>query len=324
MLLALLLTLVAAALLLLVYLFNPILPGTVYVWFSAAWIGLTAGVCARILLGDRGYLSRILIALPALVLGFMIFVVGSMLLNLLTPAGAGIDLSGAAPSELGIAWSPQLIFGALFVLLSSWSWRLGVRPGRRTRVKPTGSPSKAKPRLKKSPGSKTKSKTRVKTKASAAKVKRESSSRNAKVTKKKTNKKSTGTRRVYKPASRTKTVKPRPAAPAVVRRGFWAARIAGVRAATRDIFKGGTKNWKRAPSSAALRVRPGDPKKLARRKRIKGNNVNISSVVEHRCPYCLEEVLVNDPRGVRICPVCGTRHHRDCWNVTGTCQVPHE
>jgi hypothetical protein len=44
---------------------------------------------------------------------------------------------------------------------------------------------------------------------------------------------------------------------------------------------------------------------------------------EHRCPYCLETVAYNDPRGVEICPVCHTHHHADCWEVTGVCQVPH-
>lgn len=44
---------------------------------------------------------------------------------------------------------------------------------------------------------------------------------------------------------------------------------------------------------------------------------------EHRCPYCLEIVIENDPRGVRVCPICHTYHHADCWDVTGTCQVPH-
>jgi hypothetical protein len=44
---------------------------------------------------------------------------------------------------------------------------------------------------------------------------------------------------------------------------------------------------------------------------------------EHRCPYCLQEVKVNDPRGVKICKVCGAWHHKDCWNITGHCQVPH-
>jgi len=45
--------------------------------------------------------------------------------------------------------------------------------------------------------------------------------------------------------------------------------------------------------------------------------------MEHRCPFCLEVIERNDPRGVRICSICHTHHHADCWAVTGTCQVPH-
>jgi hypothetical protein len=52
--------------------------------------------------------------------------------------------------------------------------------------------------------------------------------------------------------------------------------------------------------------------------------VYLSSEVEHRCPYCLEEVRRNDPRGIKICKVCKTWHHADCWAITGVCQVPHE
>jgi hypothetical protein len=31
----------------------------------------------------------------------------------------------------------------------------------------------------------------------------------------------------------------------------------------------------------------------------------------------------NDVRGVRVCSICHTRHHADCWAETGVCQVPH-
>jgi len=51
--------------------------------------------------------------------------------------------------------------------------------------------------------------------------------------------------------------------------------------------------------------------------------IKISSVVEHRCPYCLELVADDDPRGVQVCSICGAWHHADCWAVTGMCQVPH-
>jgi hypothetical protein len=44
---------------------------------------------------------------------------------------------------------------------------------------------------------------------------------------------------------------------------------------------------------------------------------------EHRCPYCLQPIAPRDPRGVVTCPICKTRHHKDCWDITGMCQVPH-
>lgn len=51
--------------------------------------------------------------------------------------------------------------------------------------------------------------------------------------------------------------------------------------------------------------------------------VKLVGKTENRCPYCLEIVEKNDPRGVTICPICHTPHHADCWAVTGACQVPH-
>lgn len=53
------------------------------------------------------------------------------------------------------------------------------------------------------------------------------------------------------------------------------------------------------------------------------SGIHLKGKEEHRCPYCLEEVIKNDPRGVKICPICRTHHHADCWAVTGACQVPH-
>lgn len=51
--------------------------------------------------------------------------------------------------------------------------------------------------------------------------------------------------------------------------------------------------------------------------------VQLLGTEAHRCPYCLEPVEHNDPRGVKVCAICHTRHHADCWAVTGMCQVPH-
>ena len=51
--------------------------------------------------------------------------------------------------------------------------------------------------------------------------------------------------------------------------------------------------------------------------------VHLAVHEEHRCPYCLEPVNRNDPRGTVECQVCHTLHHKDCWDITGSCQVPH-
>jgi hypothetical protein len=52
--------------------------------------------------------------------------------------------------------------------------------------------------------------------------------------------------------------------------------------------------------------------------------VQLSNQVDFMCPYCLEDVVPNDPRGIEVCKVCGTPHHADCWAVTGVCQIPHQ
>ena len=80
---------------------------------------------------------------------------------------------------------------------------------------------------------------------------------------------------------------------------------------------------------APRRAAPGAPTRIAGRKsgwlgilRAKPH-VRLAAHEEHRCPYCLEEVRRHDPRGSIECPVCHTFHHKDCWDITGTCQVPH-
>jgi len=71
------------------------------------------------------------------------------------------------------------------------------------------------------------------------------------------------------------------------------------------------------------------PIKLSRQELQKNINmqapttVRFTGSVEHRCPFCLEIVKKKDPRGVKVCPICHTHHHADCWAITGTCQVPH-
>jgi hypothetical protein len=70
----------------------------------------------------------------------------------------------------------------------------------------------------------------------------------------------------------------------------------------------------------AVAWRPGPGFRLARRE---PSSIRFTGSGEDRCPYCLDVVLENDRRGVTTCPVCHTRHHAECWAVTGTCQMPH-
>jgi hypothetical protein len=51
--------------------------------------------------------------------------------------------------------------------------------------------------------------------------------------------------------------------------------------------------------------------------------VHLSKTEKHLCPYCLDPVTRNDPRGIVECDICHTLHHGDCWAIAGACQVPH-
>jgi len=83
------------------------------------------------------------------------------------------------------------------------------------------------------------------------------------------------------------------------------------RARVRDAAKTGGK--KAHPISAVI-----GPRRKSRKP-----EVQFTASEEHRCPYCLELVQPNDPRGVVECKICHTLHHADCWAITGACQVPH-
>ena len=79
-----------------------------------------------------------------------------------------------------------------------------------------------------------------------------------------------------------------------------------------------------APKSAQAQKSPLLPSVKSRlRRRARRPAVLFASTEEHRCPYCLEIVQPNDPRGIVECKICHTLHHADCWAITGTCQVPH-
>jgi hypothetical protein len=66
-----------------------------------------------------------------------------------------------------------------------------------------------------------------------------------------------------------------------------------------------------------------DQRSRSKRRRSRSKSIQFAVAEDHRCPYCLDTVTRNDPRGVKECEVCHTLHHADCWAITGVCQVPH-
>jgi hypothetical protein len=74
------------------------------------------------------------------------------------------------------------------------------------------------------------------------------------------------------------------------------------------------------PSTALRPVRPKTKRSSLRHRR---PAVHLAVHEEHRCPYCLQPVSRSDPRGTVECQICHTLHHKDCWDITGNCQVPH-
>jgi hypothetical protein len=104
-------------------------------------------------------------------------------------------------------------------------------------------------------------------------------------------------------------------APPIIRRLPGRARtrpIAQPKMIGRSIPKGGTA------------LRPARPRSRTRTVFRRRRGVQLGAHEEHRCPYCLEHVRRADARGSVACPVCHTLHHKDCWDITGACQVPHQ
>ena len=90
-------------------------------------------------------------------------------------------------------------------------------------------------------------------------------------------------------------------------------------ARTKTPFRAPARKVRRAP--AVVTERPIKSKR--RRSYGRRPRLQFVSAEEHRCPYCLELVAENDPRGSVECKICHTLHHADCWAITGSCQVPH-
>ncbi|RPI91481.1 MAG: hypothetical protein EHM40_15585 [Chloroflexi bacterium] len=81
----------------------------------------------------------------------------------------------------------------------------------------------------------------------------------------------------------------------------------------------------RSNNGSRATIRKKEPVLRPKKKRLfqRKPKIQFALVEDHRCPYCLDPVSHNDPRGVKECDVCHTLHHADCWAITGVCQVPH-
>ena len=87
--------------------------------------------------------------------------------------------------------------------------------------------------------------------------------------------------------------------------------------------------WRRKSKTFRLRMplatsgnRFGGVRRFFQRAR-RDAEIHLTGAEKYKCPYCLQPIEARDPRGMVVCPICHTRHHKDCWDVTGMCQVPH-
>jgi len=77
------------------------------------------------------------------------------------------------------------------------------------------------------------------------------------------------------------------------------------------------------PAKKTKKAAPPAQKRAKKRSRKVKQEIKFVGAEEHVCPYCLDPVESHDARGVKICPICKTHHHADCWGITGACQIPH-
>jgi hypothetical protein len=75
---------------------------------------------------------------------------------------------------------------------------------------------------------------------------------------------------------------------------------------------------RQSPSKPAIQ-----PKSRSGKRKKQSASIRFMGQEEHRCPYCLQIVDTEDMKTVVVCPVCNAHHHRSCWEITGSCQVPH-
>jgi hypothetical protein len=263
-------------------------------WVSLAAVGVFAGLVSRLLLGDRTFLLRFLAALLALLSCLL-------MLGLLYPGDVGARLPDQHQSGLNLAWLGQFALGALLAFVTLQAWKVSVKPAARKKRaasdrKRSASTGSRKPRTKGSAKHRT---------AEPAGPAAPSSP----------------------PPARSRPAAPQPQdMPSLAERLDWDRRWSGLNRRLHDWWEHGLQEPAGASPHPARRplVRlPHKRRPVAAPPPLPDSPVRLVGEEEHRCPYCLELVQKNDPRGITTCPICHTQHHADCWALTGVCQVPH-
>jgi hypothetical protein len=311
-LLVVLLSLAFSALVPLLFLFNRAILPAVLKWTSLAAVGVFAGLVSRLLLSQRTALLRLLAALLAVLASLL-------LLGLLYPGDVGARLPDQHQSGLNLAWLGQFALGGLLAFITLQAWKVRVKPsGRKKRAAPPRKHSTA-------PGSK-----KLRTKGSTKRSQPVPAGRVAPADR------ATSLERVARPDRASLPVipsaRPRPAAPlarnipSLAERLQWEKRWSSLNKRLQEWWQHGLAE----PTVASPHLSRKPMVRLPHRRRPVAapspqpdSPVRLVGEEEHRCPYCLELVQKNDPRGITVCPICHTQHHADCWALTGVCQVPH-
>ena len=299
-LLVVLLTLAFSALVPLLFLYNRAILPAALKWTSLAAVGVFAGLTSRVLLSERTALLRLLAALLALLASLL-------LLGLFYPGDVGARLPDQHQSGLNLAWLGQFALGSLLAFVTLQAWKVRVKPPSRKK-RPVSERKRGA-----TPGSR-KSRTKSSTKQSSAVP----ASRGMPA--------SQASQPVAPPARARSASAPPSGTSSLAERLHWEKRWSNLNQKLQEWWDHGLGE----PTGASPRSSRKPHVRLPRRRRPvtappaqPDSPVHLVGEEEHRCPYCLELVTKNDPRGITVCPICHTQHHADCWALTGVCQVPH-
>lgn len=284
---------------------NRSVPWTLLKWAVVAIVALTSGLVSRWLLGKRTGALRLWTTLLALLCGLI-------MLGATTQGVAGARLPAASQSSLNLTWLGQFLFGVLLAWLALNAWSSKPTPPKRSAASGRSRRPAARLSLRR---------------AQPSPSQRSNGAARPVIG---------GTARAPRAADRRPT--PR-LAPSLTWKRAWSDRWQKLNARLQTWWKSSlprltppasppTLGWWKRRNLRLLRgitAKPGSAKKVfkAYQKPAPRSMVRLVGQEEHRCPYCLELVAPNDPRGIVECEICHTQHHADCWAVTGACQVPH-